>query len=476
MSDRNARPGSGAKGKTQASNRRTDKAQGTQKSRNRLKKTPKGLMARLAAARLIEAVYERGQALEAALDEGRTGFARLTPDDRALARAIASTALRHGGEIDRVLHTHLSGSILHKAPFLKAIWHGAIAQILFMDVPNYAAVSLAVDCAAHDHKAKHFKSVVNGVLRSVIRDSETFKADPTHYAPDWLRTRLKADYGADKAASILTAQAHEAPLDVTVADNPKEWANTLDGVPIGQKTVRLAKGRPVHALPNYKDGKWWVQDAAASVPADLLISALSDQGAPKEQRILDACAAPGGKAAQLAKAGFAVTALDQSANRMRRLQENMARLNLDVTLVVDDLLDYTPAEPFDGILLDAPCSATGTVRRHPDVMWLKRAAQLDALVSLQRAMLTRAATWLKPGGVLIYCTCSLLKAEGEAHIPFMLDDLGLIKRDIAPNEVALCPQLTLQDGHFRSTPDMNPGPSEIAGGMDGFFAVRLMRP
>lgn len=434
------------------------------------KRNQPGLAPRKVAAQLFAEVIGNRKSLDVVLDDTESnGFGKLQPQDKALARAIVSTALRHFGEIDHLVSARLRSGGKPISPFLRGVLFTGVAQIHFMEVADHAAVSLAVDTAASDHKAKHFKPLVNGVLRNILREREAFKPDATLNAPKWLGERLISQYGEEKTSQILQAHMQQAPLDLTVRKDPADWATRLEGQAIGHASVRLSKPAKVFELDGFKTGDWWVQDAAAAVPAELLLSGLRKRGAVADAHILDACAAPGGKTAQLASAGATVTALDVSAHRLKRLEENLARLNLPAKSLAADLLALDEATTFDAILLDAPCSATGTIRRHPDVPWLKNDAQINVLVALQRKMLAKAAKLVKPGGTILYCTCSLLAAEGEDHLDFIQSELGLTIDPITQDEVALSAPLTVANGVFRSTPDMSDG-------MDGFFAVRLMRP
>lgn len=429
-----------------------------------------GLAPRKVAAHLISQIISKRKALETLLEDGKdSGYANLQPQDKALARAIASTTLRHFGEIQDLIKKRLTKRLPVSAPYLPGVLYTAVAQILFMEVADHAAVSLAVDAAASDPKARHFKPLVNGVLRGLLRERESFVPDDTLNTPEWLRTMLINQYGADKAHAIMQANMQRAELDLTMRADPEAWATRLNGEMIGERTVRLAAVSKVFELDGFKSGDWWVQDAAASVPADLLMNALRRGGSLADTHVLDACAAPGGKTAQLAAAGLQVTALDISEHRLKRLQENLQRLNLSANMVTADLLTMDDQSTFDAILLDAPCSATGTIRRHPDVAWLKTRAQINELMALQRNMLAKAAKLLKPGGTMVFCTCSLLAEEGEAHLDYVQNELGLVLDPIAPHETNLCSPLTVADGVFRSTPDMVPS-------MDGFFILRLMRP
>lgn len=429
-----------------------------------------GLAPRKVAAHLISQIITKRKALETLLDEGKdSGYANLQPQDKALARAIASTTLRHFGEIQDLVKSRLTKSLPPSAPYLSGVLYTAVAQILFMEVADHAAVSLAVDAAASDPKARHFKPLVNGVLRGLLREPDAFKPDILLNTPEWLRTMLTNQYGADKAQAIMQANMQRAALDLTMRADHQDWATRLNGEQIGERTVRLDAVSKVFELEGFKSGDWWVQDAAASTPADLLLNTLRGRGSLSDMHVLDACAAPGGKTAQLAAEGLQVTALDISEHRLKRLQENMQRLNLSAKTVTADLLTMDDQPTFDAILLDAPCSATGTIRRHPDVAWLKTRSQISELVTLQRNMLAKAAKLLKPGGTVIFCTCSLLAEEGEAHLDYVQNELGFVIDPIGLDETKLCSPLTVADGVFRSTPDMTPS-------MDGFFILRLMRP
>lgn len=429
-----------------------------------------GLAPRKVAANLISQIISKRKALETLLEDGKdSGYANLQPQDKALARAIASTTLRHFGEIQAIIKQRLTKSLPASAPYLSGVLYTAVAQIMFMDVADHAAVSLAVDAAASDPKARHFKPLVNGVLRSLLRERDAFEPDATLNTPDWLRTMLVSQYGADKAHDIMLANMQRAALDLTVRADAQDWATRLNGTVVGEHTVRLDAVSKVFELDGFKTGDWWVQDAAASVPATLLMNSLQRRAPLGDLQVLDACAAPGGKTAQLAAAGLQVTALDLSEHRVKRLAENLDRLNLSANTITADLLTMDDQPAYDAILLDAPCSATGTIRRHPDVAWLKTRAQIKELVTLQRNMLAKAARLLKPGGTMIYCTCSLLAEEGEAHLDYVRDELGLVVDPVLSGETKLCNPLTVADGVFRSTPDMVPN-------VDGFFILRLMRP
>ncbi|HWT31255.1 MAG TPA: RsmB/NOP family class I SAM-dependent RNA methyltransferase, partial [Propylenella sp.] len=288
-------------------------------------------------------------------------------------------------------------------------------------------------------------------------------------APDWLYRRWSAAYG--EAIAMQIAEAHLAPpdLDLSVKRDAAMWAERLGGILLPTGTVRLPGMRRVSALPGYGEGAWWVQDAAAALPARLL-------GSVQGRSVADLCAAPGGKTAQLAAAGAKVTAVDLSENRLKRLHANLARLDLKAELAAADLLAWEPVQKFDAVLLDAPCSATGTIRRHPDVQWLKRPEDVAALATLQTQMLDRAADLVAPGGILVYCTCSLEPEEGEAQVrPFLTRHAQLRLEPISPEDVAGLAHLVTPDGTLRTLPCHSFHTQDASAGMDGFFAARFRR-
>jgi 16S rRNA (cytosine967-C5)-methyltransferase len=419
-------------------------------------------------------VTERGMPLDALIaeDGGSPHFLALDQRDRALVRAILGAALRRRGEIEAALTRALDRPLPENSGALSAILHVAAAQILFLDVPDHAGVSLAVDQAAADRATRNAKGLVNGVLRRIARERDAILAvgDPGRLnTPDWLSERWRATYGADMAAAIAAAHLTSPGLDLSVTADPELWAARLEGHLLPTGTIRLAETQRVADLPGYQEGAWFVQDAAAALPARFLgnVSGLS---------VADLCAAPGGKTAQLAAAGAKVTAVDISEKRLKRVGENLARLRLDAELVAADILDWRPAEDFDAVLLDAPCTATGTIRRHPDIAWLKRPADIETLAGLQARMLDRAAHLVKPDGLLVYCTCSLEPEEGEAQVaPFLArhPDFALVPID--PGEICGLAQLLAPDGTLRTLPCHRFGPEDLERGMDGFFAARFRR-
>ena len=427
---------------------------------------PAGLAARAAAASLLAGVLDRRQPLDALLDSDRA-FGALTDRDRRLARAIASTALRRHGEV----HALLDRLIEKKPPRSRDFFHVleiAVTQVLFMEVADHASVSIAIGEIAADPKTRHLKGLANAVLRRIARERDALLAyiDSARLdTPEWLWERWVATYGEQTARAIAEAHLGEAPLDISVKSDPAGWAEKLGGSLTATGSVRLADAHAIEALPGYADGAWWVQDMAATLPTRLL-------GDVAGKRIADLCAAPGGKTAALAAAGARVTAVDISANRLKRLAANLARLSLSAETVTADILDWQPAEPFDAVLLDAPCSATGTIRRHPDVAWLKTPQDIATLAAVQARLIDRAAAMLKPGGTLVYCTCSLEPEEGETQAAGAAERNRLALRPIAAEEIGGLSAAITPAGTLRTLPCHDAG-AGVPPGMDGFFVMRL---
>lgn len=429
----------------------------------------------MAAAKLLAAVVDAHTPLDGLTDNehGHPNFRALESRDRSLVRAILVTALRYRGTISRLIAGRLDRPLPANAHALSHVLHVAAAQVLFLDVPDSAAVDLAVSHANADPRTRRFAGLVNAVLRGLSREkaerlpAELARGDD---APEWFRDRLVAAYGEARAAAILAAHRVEAPVDFTVKSDPERWAGQLGGIVLPTGTVRVERlAGAVSDLPGFADGAWWVQDAAAALPARML-------GDLTGTTVVDLCAAPGGKTAQLALAGGEVTALDLSRNRLKRLGENLARLSFSAALVEADLQKWQPPALFDAVLLDAPCSSTGTVRRHPDVPWTKSAEDVARLAELQGRMLRAAARMVKPGGRLVFSNCSLDPAEGELLIPEFLAETPDIALDpVQPGEIAGADAFVDARGWLRTTPaDLDLGRPGISG-LDGFFAARFLR-
>ncbi|GBU16791.1 Ribosomal RNA small subunit methyltransferase B [Methylobacterium jeotgali] len=426
-----------------------------------------GLAPRRAALEAVAELLGQGRAL--ALDDALAGAgarAGVAGPDAALARAIATATFRRLGFLKAALAARLAEGLPEDEPRFLALLATGAAQILDLSVPDHAAVDLAVRLAKAEPRLRHRAGLVNAVLRRIAREAEEIRAAETNpladNTPDWLRQRWIAAYGRESAERIARAHLSGAAIDITVPAGADRWADMLAAVLLPTGSLRLSDTRtPVAELPGFVEGAWWVQDAAAAIPARLL------HVRPNE-RVADLCAAPGGKTAQLAAAGAAVTAVDRSGPRLRRLSENLGRLSLEAKIVVADALDLDEP-PFDAVLLDAPCSATGTIRRHPDVAWTKSEADIGRLVALQERLLDKAADLLKPGGRLVYCTCSLEREEGEEQVARFLDRHPDFALDpVRPDEIGGLSGLIDAAGHLRTLPSGEPA-------MDGFFASRLLK-
>ena len=419
------------------------------------------LAARAASLDLIGAVLRKGVPFDDAA-EAHAGLRDLEPRDRAFARLLCATVFRRLGQIDAVVTAMLaSPGQPPKGPVLDLLRLGA-AQLLFLGTPAHAAVDTAVELAVARKQAP-YKGLINAVLRRMAREGAEIVAAQDAgrlNTPDWLWLAWRQAYGTGATRAIVEAHLHEAPLDITVKEDAAAWAERLEATLLPGGTLRRAAGGAVTELPGFAEGAWWVQDAAAAIPATLF-------GDLSGRSVVDLCAAPGGKTAQLAAAGARVTAVDRSAKRLERLASNMARLGLTVETVVADATAWKPGEPVDAVLLDAPCSATGTIRRHPDVARLKTEDDVAKLAGVQRRMLNRAAAMLKPGGTLVYCTCSLQPEEGEAQAAALLERTPELERvPVDAAEVAGRAELLTEAGDIRTTPGH---------GMDGFFIARFRK-
>jgi len=410
---------------------------------------------REAAFELLRAVLDMHRPLEQALD----ALPAMAPRDRAAGHRLAAAVLRRLGTLDAVLETRL-----RRAPpdAVRHVLRIGAAGLLLLETPAHAAVATAVALARRRGLAS-FAGLINAVLRRIAVEGAGAldRLDgPRLDTPAW----LWASWG-EAARAIAEAHQHEAPLDLTLAPlTLAPGATSVAGEILPTGSVRLPPGTRVADLPGYAEGAFWVQDAAAALPARLL--------APRPgERVADLCAAPGGKTAQLAAAGAVVTAVDRDPARLERLRENLARLRLPATILAADATDWTPPEHFDAVLLDAPCSATGTIRRHPDVAQLKRPRDLPALAAQQDRLIAAAARMLRPGGRLIYAVCSLQPEEGRERVQASLAALPLRHDPFRPAELPGLPEALSSDGFLRTHPGMWSG----RGGLDGFFAARLLR-
>lgn len=432
-----------------------------------------GLRARRAAVSLLTAILSKGQPLDDALVNSPASREMLSmaERDRGLARAIVSTAIRHKGQLEAVLDAFIDKPLPKSSGPLRQILLSAACQLLFLNTPAHAAIDLAVRQAKQDRNARHFDRLTNAVLRRVASEGPALiKAQngPRLNTPDWLWERWVKTYGEAKAQRIAQSNMASAALDLTVKQDPVSLAKRLNGLALDTGSVRLASPGRIENLDGFEDGAWWVQDAAAALPARLL-------GNVAGKHVADLCAAPGGKSAQLAWAGARVTCVDSSKRRLVRLNENMTRLGLDVTTVVADAAKWAPDEPFDAVLLDAPCTGTGTLRRHPDIAHLKDIKDLKKLAALQERLLRHSITILRPGGTLVYCTCSLEPEEGEMQIRRLLDENANLSVDpVRSDEVFGHDSWISEEGFLRTLPFDLVSDSPELSGIDGFFASRLI--
>lgn len=431
-----------------------------------------GLPARLAAAAIIGDVVQGGHRLDECFSQQAVPnrLSGLDPRDVALTRSIATAALRRLGVIRHALGELLEKGLPRQAGRLEYTLIAAAAQLLFLDAADHAAIDLAVRATKIEPKTGPFSGMVNGVLRNLLRRRDEFMAiaaSGEYDAPPWLAQRWRKAYGDEAARAIIAMHMQEPPLDVSVKSDAPDWAEKLDGIVLPTGSVRLRSRTPVIELPGYRDGEWWVQDAAAALPARLLAT-------KPDERVLDMCAAPGGKTAQLAATRAHVVALDRSAERLKLLAANLSRLDLRADVAVGDATSYQ-AQPFDAILIDAPCSATGTARRHPDVPWTKKPGDIETLAALQAKMLARAALLTKAGGRIVYCTCSLEPEEGEQQIAAFLRRNPDFRREPVTAAEGVPVEFINRDGDLRTLPCYWPNEDARLAGLDGFFAARLVR-
>ena len=436
-----------------------------------------GLAARRIAADILDGVLHKHRTLDEQLDgaAAHPGLKSLSDRDRALMRRLVATILRRLGTLGHVLSRLLDRGVPTDAPRAQSALLIGAAQILWMDVPDHAAVDLSVRLVQSDRRAAKYAGLVNAVLRRCAREGHPLIDEvksQTLDVPPWLLARWIAHYGEAVARDIAVAIGQEPSLDLTVKSDAEQWATRLHGEVLPTGSVRTLLQGSVTMLPGFTEGHWWVQDAAAALPARLF-------GDVAGKTIVDLCAAPGGKTAQLAQAGARVTAIDRSPSRMARLRDNLARLTLQAETVVADAADWLGQHSdgdFDGVLIDAPCTSTGTIRRHPDVGWLRQESDIIALAAQQKRLLQKAVGALKPGGMLVYCTCSLEPEEGEQAIATLLAAEPAMHRvPIEASEVAGLTEILTAEGDLRTLPCHLPRPDPRLGGLDGFYAARLVK-
>ncbi len=418
------------------------------------------------ALEILQQVLRGRQPLDVAIS-AHTALARTDGPSQAFARRLVTTTIRRLGQIDDVISQSLDRPLPTKARTAHDILRLGAAQILFMEIPDHAAVDTSVRLfkAVGDGG---FAKLINAVLRRLTREGAAWIGDQDAArlnTPDWLWHSWSTTYGEETCRRIAEAHLVAPPLDISVKTDPHDWAAKLGGEVLPGGSVRLHQPDAVSALPGYDEGAWWVQDAAAKLISGLI-------GDVKGKRVIDLCAAPGGKTAGLINSGAFVTAVDRSSSRLKRLHVNMKRLNFDPQIVEADAALWRPSEPADAVLLDAPCSATGTLRRHPDVAYGKSEADIAKLAALQTRLLGAASEMVKPGGVIVYVTCSLQDAEGPDVCETASHAIpSLIQQPWESGDIALDDSVLTSSGAFRSLPCHL---IEL-GGMDGFFARRFVR-
>ena len=426
-----------------------------------------GLPARQAAYRILNEIFYKNKNLDEAMAQSQI-LETLQGRDKAFVRLLVSLVLKRAREMDSILEKLLRDPIaMLKPPQLINIFRLGIAQYLYLKTPAHAAVNTSVELAEAE-RIVHHKSLVNAVMRRLTREETAMLPDREAgrmNTPAWLWNAWMNDYGVETALDIVAANLGEGAIDFSVKNNPEEWAQKLEATLLPTGSLRRDGGGFIPDLPGFVEGAWWIQNAAAAIPAKLF-------GDLKGKTVIDLCAAPGGKTAQLAAMGANVIALDRSAERVRRLTENMERLNLKVETVVADGAVWQPAELVDAVLLDAPCTATGTIRHQPDVLWLKEPKDEEKLAALQKRLLENAAFMLKPGGVLIYCTCSLQKTEGENQAAWALrKQFGLKPLPITEKDLPGIADMITPLGELRCLPQHWAG----QGGLDGFYIARFVK-
>ncbi len=424
------------------------------------------LRARQAAVAILTSVLFRNTALQAAIAASPL-LPGLDERDRAFARALVTTTLRRRGQIDAAIGAFLKRPLPPQARHAWLMILVGAAQILFLRVPAYAAVSTSMELLIRG-PGRSWRGLVNAVLRgiadrgaAIVRDQDAGRLN----TPDWLWRSWTDTYGTERAARIASAHLLEPVLDVCPKEDPAGWAARLGGTVVLDHAVRLAASGSIEARPGFREGAWWVQDAAAQLPVRLL-------GQVAGKNIADLCAAPGGKTLQLAALGARVTALDVSVARMRRLAANLARTRLEAETVVADATAWSPERSFDAVLVDAPCTATGTIRRRPDVAWQRTVGDLRALNTLQDQLLDRALQLVRPGGLIVYTVCSLQREECENRIQAFITRnpaAGLV--EVRTDADAIPETFVTVAGHLRTLPCH----LAEAGGVDGFFAARIRR-
>jgi 16S rRNA (cytosine967-C5)-methyltransferase len=435
---------------------------------------PSGYEVRQLATLLISSVLLDGRALDDTIATAfaRADFRQMEARDKGLARLIAATVLRRLGQLDAVIMSFVDRTLPIQSGNLRPILYSAAAQLLFLKIAPHAVINIAVEQCRRDPAANRFDKLANAVLRKVSTqgpDLLTSQNAAQLNIPEWLWKRWVTTYGEALATRIADASLREAALDVSVKIDPLGWATRLSGHLLPTGSVRLLPEGRIEHLPGFEEGNWWVQDAAAALPVKLL-------GNVKGLRVADLCAAPGGKTAELAALGAAVTAVDISAERLMRVRDNLHRLKLDANLIEGDAAKWSPDEEYDAVLVDVPCTATGTIRRHPDILRLKRQDDVRKIGEVQTNLLRNAMRIVKPGGLVVFCSCSLEPEEGIEQITRLLAGTpGIVRVPVTAAELGggTAVDWITADGDLRTLPHHMPHENPELSGMDGFFAARL---
>ncbi len=428
--------------------------------------SPVASNARLSALAALVHTIDKGKPLDTAWAADRH-FSSMSPSDKAFAQLLVKTVLRHLGQIDELISKLLEHSITSKTSRVTHILRLGIAQLIWLETPPHAAVHSSVEMTKQIKLTK-FSGLVNAVLKKIVKEGRKIieQQDAAQLnTPEWLWKSWEKAYGIENTRKIAEMHMSDPPLDITAKSDPEFWAQELGGTILPTASIRLHDAKNITHLKGFPDGNWWVQDAAASIPARLL-------GNIKDKHVFDLCAAPGGKTAQLIAAGAKVTAIDRSKERITILKTNIHRLKLQAEYVTTDACKWTPSFTPDAILLDAPCSATGTLRRHPDVALHKKPDDIIRLAQTQHKLLNHALDILKSGGILVYAVCSLQPEEGEQQITQILaerNDISLIPAD--PSVIGGMKEWVTGRGEIRTLPCF----LAESQGMDGFYAAILVK-
>lgn len=431
---------------------------------------PPGLLTRRVAIIILNQVLSSRHGLENVIAASKS-YNQMEERDRAFIRLLVATALRRLGQIDALIRSYLKRSLPNKARAVQDILRIGVAQIILLETPAHAVVDTSVSLCEQTRNPGQ-KGLVNAILRRISQEGSDkfFALDSAKLnTPKWLWESWQTQYGDKTCRAIAEAHLHEPPLVLTAKTDPEKLSRVLGAELLPTGSIILRSGGMVNTLAGYDEGTWWIQDTAAALPAKILIDAMPQK---QNHRVLDLCAAPGGKTAQLAASGATVTAVDRSKKRLRTLRANLKRLNLNATVVAADASNYIPSNTIDGILIDAPCTATGTIRRHPDISRNKRFDDVQRLSQLQKSILKNAIDQLLPGSVLVYSVCSLQREEGAYLIQELLAKTDKIKRlPIDPVKYGLPVNVQTENGEIQTLPcHLNE-----YGGMDGFFIARLHR-